>query len=95
MRKLKLELTDLEVTSFQTHRVEGPRGTVQGQKLPTPTYMDNTCNNYTCGGMDYTCEYFTCVADCYESGAGGGACFSWPYTGCADCAYESEMTCAC
>jgi len=91
MRKLKLDLTDLEVASFETRVPEGRRGTVAAHKPPAPTYFGATCNDYTCG-LGGTCDYATCVQGCYES---AGGCFSWPYTGCADCAYNSEITCGC
>jgi hypothetical protein len=89
MRKLKPELTELEVTSFETRVPAGARGTVQGHKPPAPTCIDQTCGDYTCG-LQGTCDYATCPMGCYGS---GGGCFTWPYTGCDDCAYNSDITC--
>lgn len=81
MKKLKLELNDLEVTSFVTHAGERERGTVMGQKLPPPTELGATCAYYTCNQWEGTCDHETCVQGCYES----NPCYSAFYTNCAQC----------
>lgn len=65
MRKLRLQVEDLEVVSFETDRERGMRGTVAGHKTAPPT-EDPTClgqpscdpNVATCNG-GYTC-YVSC-----------------------------------
>ena len=88
MRKLKLEIADLEVASFSPlAQDDGPRGTVAGHKTAPPATQDGgaTCNGaYTCGG-DNTC-YQTCANTCQGTCA-GGVCGSWPLTYCPQCYY--------
>jgi hypothetical protein len=79
MRKLKLDLDQLTVESFDTNAPDGPRrGTVRAFMPPTPfitcplTCADtcDTCD-YSCGGTcDATCNCtgYTCCASC------GGTC---------------------
>jgi hypothetical protein len=87
MRKLKLDLTDLEVTSFEARAETAERGTVAGHKLPPPSEIDATCGQYTCDQGANTCEYQTCYNSCYGTCA-GGVCGTWPQTGCAQCWYD-------
>lgn len=84
MRKLKLEIDDLEVTSFAAtpETISGERGTVEAHKTAEPITNNGalTCNGeVTC---DATCAN-TCGATC------GGVCGSWPLTYCAQCYYEA------
>ncbi|HYH78232.1 MAG TPA: hypothetical protein VEX86_00495 [Longimicrobium sp.] len=78
MRKLKLELTDLEVTSFAVAGETGDAGTVAGQgNIPVETGAP-TCNG------DYTC---VSCADTCQGTCAGGVCGSWPMTYCPQCYY--------
>ena len=77
MRKLKLNLNELSVASFETGEEITHRGTVMGNKTPPPT--DFTC--YTRDG-DYSCAY-TC--NC----TGGSMCVSQMTDGCGGCSPES------
>ena len=95
MKKLKLNLEDLKVESFQTTpEAEGSEeGTVFGFGEHTgQTYCDapcfpticneNTCNGFTCGG---TCSN-TCLATC--SYTCGSTCGS-------TCSQTCGSTCTC
>lgn len=62
MRKLKLELDDLEVTSFTSVQQKQERGTVNGHKPPAPTYFH--CEDTYVGY--WTCDY-TCGDSCYNN----------------------------
>ena len=56
MRKLKLELADIEVTSFEVPSPAKARGTVAAHALPPPTERDPSCIDYlTCNPMMGTC----------------------------------------
>jgi hypothetical protein len=85
MRKLKLDVADLEVTSFDTNRAEGPRGTVAGHVTKQLTYDLNcsqeSCDGPVCGpsGGNYTCADYSCVP---ESGCGLCATQSCEVTNC-------------
>ena len=72
MRKLKLDLTDLEVTSFETHLGDGDRGTVAAHKTAPVTFPGLTCGSCpaSCGGVclsvypdEATCDV-SCVQTC-------------------------------
>lgn len=61
MRKLKLDLTRLEVTSFAAASETEERGTVQAHDPPKPTRYELTCQ-WTCG---FTfCDEWTCHFSC-------------------------------
>jgi hypothetical protein len=78
MRKLKLDLEKLEVTSFGTDGEGGTRGTVAGRGNQEAATGIETCANY------YTC--FSCGGTCGGTCQGiGGVCGSWPMTFCAAC----------
>lgn len=51
MKKLTLELADLNVTSFETQPVAGRSGTVRGAAAPESNEPDcpNWSENWTCG----------------------------------------------
>jgi hypothetical protein len=95
MRKLKLQLDDLQVDTFQTTPAEKPKGTVFGEQCTC--YTNCTCPgcptcyascNGTCGG---TCDG-TCGASCAGTcDTCGDACGTWD----ASCGgYSCDYTCA-
>lgn len=55
MRKLKLDLTDLEVTSFDTDRASALRGTVTGRVMMTPTHGTNCIQTNDCTYLGTGC----------------------------------------
>jgi len=62
MKKLALELDDLQVESFATLDAEEVRGTIGGQNEPVYT---ETCDGaYTCSSCVDTCQN-TCPASCW------------------------------
>lgn len=64
MRKLTLNLDDLNIESFRTTRPVGRAGTVQGhqqQDAPTDTYADSEATACTC---DTRGSWFTYGYDC-------------------------------
>lgn len=75
MRKLKLDLEQLEVTSFDTAEESRSRGTVLGHKLPPPTewHCEDTYVGY------WTCDY-TCANSCQN-----GGCMTQPTWECGGC----------
>lgn len=81
MRKLKLNINELEVASFQTGEEQDRGGTVLGHKLPPPSEIScpgmYTCDPQTYAG-DYTCDY-TC--NCTN----GDYCASDFTRGCGGC----------
>jgi hypothetical protein len=82
MRKLKLDLTDLEVTSFETRRDDGPRGTVAGHKTAPPSMAGDTYCGGTCDG-GYSCDQScggTCPFSCW-----GDVCSYGVASNCAAC----------
>jgi len=82
VRSSKLELTELEVTSFTAGTDEAAeRGTVAGHKTAPAVSADG---RYTCDGSE-TC-YNTCGNTCQGTCA-GGVCGSWPLTYCPQCYY--------
>jgi hypothetical protein len=84
MRKLKLDLTDLEVTTFATDRTRQEQlGTVAAHKLPAPTTLDPTCGDLTCDPYQGTCDYYTCAESCY--GTCANQCGGSYHTECAIC----------
>ncbi len=93
--KLKLNLEDLSVDSFDTVGVEKRKGTVFGEQCTCYTQCtcpgcptcDASCNG-TCGG---TCEN-TCVNTCDDATcAGCGSDYTCDYLRCR---YELETACA-
>ena len=87
MRKLKLDLTDLEVTSFDTDAVRTPPGTVAGH-VAAGSFAD------TCGGWcdgEVTDVYMDCGGSADSCGA---KCDSVPDTDWDYC-YGTHDTCGC
>jgi hypothetical protein len=80
MRKLKLDLTKLEVTSFETPAETGARGTVAGNLHDQPASNADTCDG------SYTC-YASCANTC-QGTCCGGVCGSWPMTHCPQCYFD-------
>lgn len=77
MRKLKLDLDNIEVTSFDTAGEGGTRGTVDGRgNVPVATGLE-TCADYM------TC--MSCGASCATCPGYRDVCGSWPITFCAAC----------
>lgn len=89
MNKLRLQLDDLRIDSFETTPAEKPRGTVVGEQCTCYTHCtcpggptcDGTCYD-SCGG---TCEqscrgtcFATCDFNCAPS-EGGYSCATSPY----------------
>jgi hypothetical protein len=73
MRKLKLEIEELEVTSFETQDADREGGTVEGHgNIPLDT-------NRTCAAVLDTCNpnQYTCLISCAAGECGptpNGAC---------------------
>ena len=79
MQKLRLDLDELTVESFDTARTEGEKGTVHAAEnvyccycccCPCCCTCAATCPNtcaYSCYGTcyGYTCEYDSCGGSCY------------------------------
>jgi hypothetical protein len=74
MGKLRLNLDQLSVDSFDTASPVKEKGTVFGeQECTCPTI----CSCPGCPTCDYTCDDLTCPATCF--GSCGGSCY---YTEC-------------
>lgn len=80
MRKLKLQVEDLDVSSFQTADTVGEAGTVVGHKTAPPTELScagyPTCDPPTYHG-EYTCAYTcncTVAQNCYSQITACGGC---------------------
>lgn len=86
MKKLKLQLDDLRIDSFQTSEAETPEGTVFGEQCTCPgvATCDGSCN---CGD---TAAGPTCNASCHNSCVAYETCDIWTCGG--TCYYE---TCNC
>lgn len=76
MSKLKLQLDDLAVESFDTSAARSEKGTVFGEECTCPT-------NCTCPGCPTCANYATCDATCPETcddlscaNSCGGTCVS-------------------
>ncbi|HEU4559572.1 MAG TPA: hypothetical protein VFS20_17100 [Longimicrobium sp.] len=79
MRKLKLELAELEVTSFAAEAVRQERpGTIAGRAADT---YGGTCDG-ACNASD-TCKYMTCAHSCLDSC--GAMCYSVEVSNCDFC----------
>jgi hypothetical protein len=86
MRKLKLEIADLEVVSFQTDIAQDKGGTVEGYKTVSPT-DGHTCPEYpSCDPYVQTCnDAATCAPSCGDTCYDG--CGSH-YSGCPVCVID-------
>jgi len=94
MQKLKLQLEDLAIDSFETSPPQKPKGTVFGEQCTCYTQCtcpgcptcDASCNG-TCGG---TCEAScngTCGNTCWTCGVSCGGTCEYSCGGC-----ESQVT---
>jgi len=95
MKKLKLQLDELQVESFQTARGHATRGTVQGNAPPT-----SMCTDYIDCTWDFGCE--TQVASCNGScgntcdatcGSCNGTCYGSCYGSCDATCFSCEYSC--
>jgi hypothetical protein len=104
MRKLKLDIADLEVTSFDTDRAAGIRGTVAGHVTLPATHGTNCNETNDCTYLGTGCgtnDYMGCspTFDCDPSG-GDPSCADYSCvdgSGCGLCYTQScEVTyCTC
>ncbi len=78
MRKLRLQLDDLRIDSFDTTPVEKAKGTVFGEQCTC--YTQCTCPGCpTCDGTcPNTCDDASCVATCHASCNGTCDASCWP-----------------
>ena len=85
MKKLKLQLDDLRIDSFDTTAVQKEKGTVVGEQYsyytnctcPGLFTCDQSCNG-TCGASCQTCGDDTCFVSCQMSECWrNGACVVW------------------
>lgn len=96
MRKLRLEIEELSVESFEVAKEQERGGTVRGEQESWTCNVNYTCIDVTCAGSncptwDYTCEHHdTCRASC------GGSCvgdtcdnFTCRWSGCQQTACMS------
>jgi hypothetical protein len=81
MRKLRLDLDQLTVDTFDTSTTAKEKGTVFGEQCTCNTYCgQNTCPG--CPTCDNTaCNQNTCFVSCESCVSCGGSCF---YTECGD-----------
>ncbi len=73
MNKLKLDLDELAVESFETCGGDREKGTVLGQELCTCPGV--TCANTCAPTCAYTCDDVTCANSC-EGTCHGISCFT-------------------
>jgi len=76
MRKLKLQMEDLEVVSFAIDGIEELRGTVDGHKPAPPTEEPTCIAQPSCDPAVGTCNYAqTCYNSCDFCGTVQTVCF--------------------
>ena len=106
MKKLRLQLDELQVESFHTVRTEPARGTVRAN---APTWYcteqidctyDYGCEtqNESCNGSCATCFGGTCENTCYNScnGTCNVSCYGTCDASCNTCEFTCyESGCAC
>ena len=85
MKKLKLNLDDLQVQSFVTVSIEDKKGTVIGNILITNS-PDSTCNlQDTCDAVCANTNFATCAISNCNTECPGNTCCSPPcYIGDSD-----------
>lgn len=79
MNKLKLNLDELSVESFDTMKSEKTRGTVVGEQCTCYTYCDTcpgcpTCDASCNGTCDASCNGTCYEATCVDCGSGDYTC---------------------
>jgi hypothetical protein len=86
MHKMKLNLDELAVESFDTQPLVREKGTVFGEQCTCPTQCtcpgcptcdatcDFTCDDYSCGG-EATCAGHTCDGTCHGDDTCGFSCW--------------------
>jgi hypothetical protein len=79
MRKLKLQVEDLEIVSFETVRLQDGRGTVAGHVEQFPASVQgNTCtSDAVCNPAHTRDGGNTCQESCQ-----GTFCYPYSYNGC-------------
>lgn len=94
MKKLRLNVNDLQVASFAANDPDSGEGTVHGYISAICTYQcdteNRTCVGATCDGQ-YTCNVeYTCARSCGDCGtyycASGESCNG-------SCIYSCAVTC--
>ena len=93
MKKMRLELEELAVESFETAGMPAERGTVQGQEI-TARCSDflAECTERTCGG--YTCDGPSCPALSCDA-CGSYYCATADYScGAFSCVYTCAVACS-
>jgi hypothetical protein len=58
MKKISLNVAELEVSTFETAEVEGRAGTVEA-------FAATKANQYTCNPAVGTCFGYTCIDACF------------------------------
>ncbi len=89
MRKLRLNIDELSVESFEIARDQKERGTVRGEQQTSFTCQYETCLNPTC--VDVNCptmrpteqHYASCFETC-QTCQGETCYFSCEYSGCQE-----------
>ena len=97
MKKLRLQLEDLRIDSFQTTPVQRVKGTVRGEE--DPCTCPTRCATCTCPDCN-TC-WESCNGSCYEScngTCGGGetcdeSCINTCFVSCGDIGFTCLDTC--
>jgi len=90
MKKLKLEVDELKVESFQAERGDAARGTIRGQGEGSYEIGCETVyasRDGSCEGTCFASCNATCGGSCY--GSCDATCFS-----CDDSCYESGCACS-
>ena len=106
MKKLRLDLDELTVTSFETDHAQSGGGTIEGYISTRCTGGAMTCDDgNTCVPAGATCDNDTCYVSCagscpcdpnYDTYDGcGGPIDSSVYTGCGNCypTYNEAVSC--
>jgi hypothetical protein len=84
MSKLKLDLNELRIESFETKDAEEARGTVQAHASAIMTCPSTCASCVTC--------YATCFASCPANTCGGNTCGRTCYS-CVICPWSGGFTC--
>jgi hypothetical protein len=90
MKKLRLSLEDLQVSSFVAHELITGEGTVYAHATRFFCSLNCETEEYTCGG-DYTCGDYTCALSCgdcgtYNCGTDENSCYG-------SCVFTCQVGC--